>query len=213
MTSYEEKLALLDSLHKEVAGQLEALRSWDCAAVPFRDRSGKVRAAVRVLEIPKFSRLGRNGLPADFVNALYRAYRRGLSLKKIGSRFGGRSNNAIRDIFRRRGFKLRPGRGAKKKVEAVYKGLEYSEAERGYLRATSKPRKYLHQVIWEEQHGPMPKGARIFFRDGNKRNFAIENLACENRSEFWERVRPWDKRWPNPRLPGEGSPIPNPESK
>lgn len=34
-----------------------------------------------------------------------------------------------------------------------------------------------HRLIWEQLHGPIPKGHIVVFRDGNKRNFAPDNLA------------------------------------
>jgi hypothetical protein len=33
-----------------------------------------------------------------------------------------------------------------------------------------------HRLAWEMEHGPIPKGAIIRFKDGNKLNFDIENL-------------------------------------
>ena len=38
--------------------------------------------------------------------------------------------------------------------------------------------KYKHHHIWEQQNGKVPKGYRVVFLDGNKRNFDIDNLAC-----------------------------------
>lgn len=40
-----------------------------------------------------------------------------------------------------------------------------------------------HRLIWEEANGPIPKGYNVIFLDGNKRNFAIENLALISKSE------------------------------
>jgi hypothetical protein len=38
--------------------------------------------------------------------------------------------------------------------------------------------KYKHWHIWEQHNGPVPKGYRVIFLDGNNRNFDINNLAC-----------------------------------
>lgn len=34
-----------------------------------------------------------------------------------------------------------------------------------------------HRLIWEQTNGPIPKGYIVTFKDGNKRNFDINNLA------------------------------------
>jgi hypothetical protein len=40
-----------------------------------------------------------------------------------------------------------------------------------------------HQVIWEDAHGPVPKGHIIIFADGNKLNFDLNNLLLVSRNE------------------------------
>lgn len=34
----------------------------------------------------------------------------------------------------------------------------------------------LHHVIWEEANGPIPKGSKIFFKDGDSLNCELDNL-------------------------------------
>lgn len=41
-----------------------------------------------------------------------------------------------------------------------------------------------HHAAWEEKNGPLPKGARVIFADGNKRNFNPENLIQITLSQF-----------------------------
>lgn len=41
-----------------------------------------------------------------------------------------------------------------------------------------------HRLIWEEKNGPQPKGAAIIFLDGNKTNFADDNLQLVTRREL-----------------------------
>lgn len=36
--------------------------------------------------------------------------------------------------------------------------------------------KFVHVLVWEEAHGPVPKGHKVVFRDGNKQNFDLANL-------------------------------------
>lgn len=42
---------------------------------------------------------------------------------------------------------------------------------------------YLHRVIWEKHHGPIPEGHVVAFKDRDKRNFEIENLALRTTVE------------------------------
>lgn len=41
----------------------------------------------------------------------------------------------------------------------------------------------VHEIIWEEHHGPRPAGHLVVFKDGNRRNFQIENLELISRAE------------------------------
>ncbi len=34
-----------------------------------------------------------------------------------------------------------------------------------------------HQIVWEEHHGPIPKGKIVIFLNGNKQDIRIDNLA------------------------------------
>lgn len=43
--------------------------------------------------------------------------------------------------------------------------------------------KMLHVLIWEEEHGPVPKGKIVKFKDGNKSNFDIDNLELIDRQQ------------------------------
>lgn len=40
-----------------------------------------------------------------------------------------------------------------------------------------------HRVIWEEAHGPIPRGHNVQFRDGNPQNLSLDNLYLISRSE------------------------------
>ena len=33
-----------------------------------------------------------------------------------------------------------------------------------------------HRWVWEQEHGPIPEGFRVYFLDGDRRNCRIENL-------------------------------------
>ncbi len=47
-----------------------------------------------------------------------------------------------------------------------------------------KRTKHKHIWIWEQYYGPVPKGHCIMFKDGDNRNFDIENLICISRNEL-----------------------------
>lgn len=42
---------------------------------------------------------------------------------------------------------------------------------------------FLHRLIWEEKHGPIPEGKMVEFADGNKLNVDINNLFLADRRE------------------------------
>lgn len=57
----------------------------------------------------------------------------------------------------------------------------------GYLEvkvAEPKTWKQKQRIVWEEHYGPVPKGSTVIFRDGNNRNFDIDNLICITRAEL-----------------------------
>lgn len=39
------------------------------------------------------------------------------------------------------------------------------------------------RLVWEAANGPVPDGCVIVFKDGNKQNIALENLACITRGQ------------------------------
>lgn len=63
--------------------------------------------------------------------------------------------------------------------------------------AMPKTWKYLHVKVWEDHHGPVPKGSMISFFDGNPLNCDIDNLYCitkrENAIMNHLSIRPHDK--------------------
>jgi hypothetical protein len=60
----------------------------------------------------------------------------------------------------------------------------------GHVRIkTSNAWKLKHHIIWEEAHGPIPEGHVVIFADGNKQNFALDNLLSVSRAELWTMSR------------------------
>ena len=62
--------------------------------------------------------------------------------------------------------------------------LQRKVSDTGYT-----PRDYraVHALVWEAANGPIPPGHIVVFRDGNRRNFAPENLECISRAENMRR--------------------------
>ena len=57
----------------------------------------------------------------------------------------------------------------------------------GYVEVkVAEPNKWRgkHVVVWESLHGPRPRGYKIIFADGNRRNFDPENLLLVSSAEL-----------------------------
>lgn len=53
-----------------------------------------------------------------------------------------------------------------------------------------------HRVIWEEAHGPIPRGHNVQFRDGNSQNLSLDNLYLISRSEQMKKENCMMARYP-----------------
>lgn len=60
-------------------------------------------------------------------------------------------------------------------------------AEYYFIRIASCKWEFYHRWLWEQHHGKIPKSYVVVFRDGNKLNCTIENLACMSKSEEYNR--------------------------
>ena len=68
-------------------------------------------------------------------------------------------------------------------------GSERIDSKDGYILVkVAEPNtwKHKHRVLWEENNGPIPKGYVVIFKDGNKKNITLENLALVSRAEHLE---------------------------
>lgn len=66
-------------------------------------------------------------------------------------------------------------------------GSERVDNKDGYLWvkiADPKTWRPKHLVIWEQAHGPVPKGHVVIFADGNRRNLDLDNLVIVTRAEL-----------------------------
>lgn len=60
-----------------------------------------------------------------------------------------------------------------------------------------------HRLVWEQANGPIPKGCKITFLDGDKKNCSLENLALVTEAEHLQMTRR-DLRSENPQLTQTG---------
>ena len=60
-----------------------------------------------------------------------------------------------------------------------------------------------HRLIWEKTYGPIPKGYKVVFLDGDKENFDIKNLALLTHNENLQLTRR-DLRYENAELTKTG---------
>jgi HNH endonuclease len=130
-------------------------------------------------------RVGRRGLPDDWVWQMWQDYQRLGSLGKV-AKLHQRTRQNMYGIFKGRGLKL----NAKTFLPIVkYKGMNFTAQKvcgrHRYLRETSRRKgtTYLHHVVWEEHHGPVPRGFKVCFKDGNHMNWDISNLELLSNSE------------------------------
>jgi RNA polymerase sigma factor (sigma-70 family) len=141
--------------------------------------SEKQRVALTYRGIRTGGVVGRRGLPREVVELMYDDYLRLKSVSKT-TKLWNRSRQAVWEILSTAGFRLNSPR----KHEAMeYGGLTYRRsAKGGFYRCTTSHRRLLHHIVWENAHGPLPPGAEIIFKDGDRDNVAIDNLRCQART-------------------------------
>lgn len=47
--------------------------------------------------------------------------------------------------------------------------------------------KFVHTLVWEAAHGPVPAGHAVVFIDGDRKNVALENLALLSRQQLMKK--------------------------
>lgn len=112
--------------------------------------------------------------------AMYEAYQSGLSLTDVGLRFGV-TRQTVWKYFARRGWPMRPLPLNKATVE--FAGRRFTERHNGYYAETTGKREWLHRVVWEAHHGPIPEDHDIHHLDHDKSNNDVSNLECVTHAE------------------------------
>lgn len=60
--------------------------------------------------------------------------------------------------------------------------------------------RFVHLLVWEAAHGPVPKGHAIVFVNGDKTDIRLENLACLSRADLMRRNTVHNYSAPIPQL-------------
>lgn len=60
-------------------------------------------------------------------------------------------------------------------------GYIYVKVQDGHKQHNWKQK---HRLLWEEKYGPIPKGYKVIFKDGNRHNITLENLALVSNSQM-----------------------------
>jgi hypothetical protein len=78
---------------------------------------------------------------------------------------------------RQRNFCSRACSGAsrRKKDSIEFDGDLFFRNFYGYY-FSKRTKRFLHRVVWEQHHGPLPKGHKVYFKDKNPDNWSIDNL-------------------------------------
>lgn len=134
----------------------------------------------------------RNRKNHEIVGAMYAMYQCGpdgkpCSLEEIG-RVYRKSRQAIFDLFKSRGYKLR----SKKMLGLqTLDGMKFTLTKGGYLRGTfHRKRILMHHYVWEKKHGKIPDGYCIYHKDKNKENNKLSNLAILKKTDMSKKFNP-----------------------
>lgn len=123
----------------------------------------------------------------EIVAAMYAMYCLPKSLEEIGLAYR-KSRQAIYDLFKSRGYKLRS-----KQMNGlqVLDGMKFTLTNGGYLRGTlNKKRILMHHYVWEKANGPIPEQHCIYHIDKNKENNDISNLDMIHKSQMSAKFNP-----------------------
>ncbi len=70
-----------------------------------------------------------------------------------------------------------------KPADAVTIRMDNSNIPYKYLKIRDSNWQLMHRVIYEQYHGPIPKGSIVTFKDANTMNCHIDNLICITMAE------------------------------
>lgn len=141
--------------------------------------------SAKYLASPDACRLRR----ADNVGAPFR-FPPGHVPANKGLRRPGYAPGRMRDTQFKKG--QRPGNwlpvGTVKANADGYLRRKISDIPKNGHGANDKNWEFVHKRVWEEAHGPIPQGHRIWWKDGDHRNCALENLELLSDKEHMART-------------------------
>lgn len=154
----------------------------------------------------------REYVPGHTRQEILEEFNRRFEPRQMGSIVGHMKNNKIRTGFDGRFKKGQPSHNKGRKMTpeqyAKCKGTMFSKGNKpantlpigtemelsdGYIWVkvadVDRAKKNInwrqkHRLIYEQQNGPVPPGCRVIFKDGDRRNFNPDNLACVSNAEL-----------------------------
>ena len=93
-----------------------------------------------------------------------------------------KSRQAVFDLFKNRGYKLR---SKEMRGLQVYDGIKFTLHKHGYLRGTIKGKKILmHHYVWEKYRGAVPKDHCVYHKNRDKADNRFKNLSLIHKSKM-----------------------------
>jgi hypothetical protein len=133
---------------------------------------------------PWFIRKGRSmQTPPHVKKALYDAYVKNGSVVATAKMFGLSSGANIYRSFKRWGFAVK---SMNLQPRITHNGITYAFDGKKHYRQCGRGKQgiFLHRVIWEEGHGPIPIGHRLIIIGPDWTDFSERNIKCLSASEF-----------------------------
>lgn len=115
---------------------------------------------------------------AELINARFGTYVTASQVCSMANNAGWSNGRAIRYQVGHKGYQtvtsFQKGHASKRRAPI---GTERIKTGYVKVKTTSTEWKSKHVVIWESIHGPVPAKHTVVFGDGDKRNFAPDNLV------------------------------------
>lgn len=116
----------------------------------------------------------------DRAAEMYAIYQSGESMAGVARQFDCTRQN-VYDVFRWRGWAIRPKHSARATVE--WDGSKWSLRDNGYYGRTTGARDLMHRAVWEKHKSPIPDGWDVHHIDRDRTNNDIDNLMCLPKDE------------------------------
>lgn len=142
----------------------------------FIDKNYKGVSCVKMAQL-LYENLGTK-VNKSTVNDYYlkKGYKSGLT-GKFNKNFEGMSEDKINRIKSTQFKKGHPPTNHKP-IGTISRRADYN-----YIKVSENNWELLYNVVWEQHHGPKPKGTVIMHIDGNRHNDDINNLILVNKDE------------------------------